>query len=186
MTDNRDRICPLLEHDVEGWIRCCTNRFLPMARRIARSDATAREALQDSWIIVLEKLYQYRGGPPACGWVAAIVRHEAINGSKVRMREVPLGTEGLQADKDRASLEAHYDELRQLLLEAIDDLPPTFREVVKLRDLEDRSNAEVAAQLHISKSNVSVRLHRAHRLLRTALTTKRTGRRRPEEAERTP
>ena len=50
-----------------------------------------------------------------------------------------------------------------------DHLPITFREVVKLRDIEERSNAEVSEQLHISKRNVAVRLHRAHRLLRARL-----------------
>ena len=69
--------CPLLDRDADAWLRCCTRRFLPVARRVAGDDATARDALQESWIIVLEKLYQYRGDPPACGWVGAIVRHEA-------------------------------------------------------------------------------------------------------------
>ena len=66
-------------------------------------------------------------------------------------------------------MEAYRAELRRLLLEAIDHLPPTLREVVKLRDLEERTNTEVAEQLHISKQNVSVRLYRAHRLLRSRL-----------------
>ena len=79
--------CPLLDRDPEAWLRCCTARFLPMARRIAGDDATAQDALQDSWIIVLEKLYQYRGAPPACGWVGTIVRHEAGHRASVRRIE---------------------------------------------------------------------------------------------------
>ena len=51
--------------DAEAWLRCCTARFLPVAWRVAGDDATARDALQESWIIVLEKLYQYRCEPPA-------------------------------------------------------------------------------------------------------------------------
>ena len=162
--------CPLLEgDDMELWIRCCTNRFLPLARKIAGDDDTARDALQESWIIVLEKLYQYRGDPPACGWVSAIVRREALHGTKGRMREVPLEQMEERAGLSRPDLQTYYAELRRVLLEAIDHLPPTFREVVRLRDLEERSRAEVAEQLHISKQNVSARLHRAHRLLRAAL-----------------
>ena len=46
------------------------------------------------------------------------------------------------------------------------ELPPAFRDVVRLRDLEDRSPADVARRLHLSRANVAVRLHRAHRLLR--------------------
>ena len=67
--------CPLLEDDLEQWVRCCTCRFLPLARRVAGDDDVAHDALQQSWIIVLEKLHEYRGESPACGWVGAIVRH---------------------------------------------------------------------------------------------------------------
>ena len=51
--------------------------------------------------------------------------------------------------------DAYAAELRRLVLEAIDELPPTFREVVRLRDVEERSNAEVAEWLHISKRNAA-------------------------------
>ena len=44
---------------------------------------------------------------------------------------------------------------------------------MKLRDIEDRPNAEVALRLHISKRNVPQRLHRAHRRLRRPLQAHR-------------
>lgn len=161
--------CPLLDSDPEAWLRCCTARFLPVARRIAGDDATARDALQDSWIIVLEKLYQYRGEPPACGWVGAIVRHEAGHRAARKNRAAPPAP--VDGDSGAASLdEALYRrQLLRILLEAIDQLPPTYRDVVRLRDFDERSVAEVARELHISRSNVAVRLHRAHNLLRRRL-----------------
>ena len=57
----------------------------------------------------------------------------------------------------------------RILLELIDRLPPAYREVVRMRDLEERSPEAVAACLHISRSNVSSRLNRAHALLRKRL-----------------
>ena len=171
--------CPLLERELEQWVRCCTCRFLPLARRVARDDDLARDALQESWIIVLKKLHQYRGGSPACGWVGAIVRHEALRGATAWRRELPLesdshhaegstarhaGPPGAALDSPEADTAAR--ELIRLLLGIIDDLPPTSREVVRLRDIEDRPTEEVARHLHISTQNVRVRLHRAHRLLR--------------------
>ena len=164
--------CPLLEGNLEQWIRCCTARFLPLARRVAGDDAAAHDALQESWIIVMQKLRQYRSGPPACSWVAAIVRHEALHGAMARAKDAPLDEEATSS-WESPEAEFYRAELRRLLLEAIDHLPPTFREVVKLRDVEERSNAEAAAQLHISKRNVAVRLHRAHRLLRARLLVHR-------------
>ncbi|MCY4600257.1 MAG: sigma-70 family RNA polymerase sigma factor [Acidobacteria bacterium] len=161
--------CPLLDRDPEAWLRCCTARFLPLARRLAGDDATARDALQASWIIVLEKLYQYRGGTPACGWVGAIVRHESGHSAKRTNREVPLQSDGRDSSSASPQDVLHRRQLVRILLEAIDHLPPTYREVVRLRDIQDRSVADVARELHISRSNVAVRLHRAHRLLRRRL-----------------
>ena len=160
--------CPLLEGQIEQWIRCCTARFLPVARRIAGEDNLARDALQESWIIVLQKLYQYRGGPPACSWVRTIISHEAIHGSTKRWRDVPLDS-AEQPDNRLPDAGLHAIELRRVLLTAINHLPAMFREVVILRDIEERPNAEVAERLHISKRNATVRLHRAHRLLRRRL-----------------
>ena len=173
--------CPLLDGDLEQWVRCCTCRFLPLARRVAGDDDVAHDALQQSWVIVLEKLHQYRGGVPACGWVGAIVRHEALHGATARRRESSLDAVGGEAGSSAKRTErpgavwespevsTYARELTRLLLEVIDELPPTFREVVRLRDLEDRPADEVARRLHLSRQHVAVRLHRAHNLLRRHL-----------------
>ena len=161
--------CPLLDRDPEGWLRCCTARFLPVARRVAGDDATARDALQESWIIVLEKLYQYRGGPPACGWVGAIVRHEAGHAAARTNRDLPLRPDARPPGAAGVDETLYRRQLVRVLLEAIDHLPPTYADVVRMRDLHERPVAEVAQELHISRSNVAVRLHRAHKLLRRHL-----------------
>lgn len=157
------------DRDPEAWLRCCTARFLPVARRIAGDDASARDALQESWIIVLEKLYQYRGAPPACGWVGAIVRHEAAHRAAGENRRATLPVVARDAGAESPDETLHRRQLLRILLEAIDRLPPTYRDIVRLRDVEERSVAEVARELGISRSNVAVRLHRAHRRLRRHL-----------------
>ena len=122
---------------------------------------------------MLEKLYQFQGKPPACGWVAAIVRHEAQHDAEARSQFAPLPDAELPAAELPADAAAYADELRPLLMQAIDELPPTFQEVVRLRDVENRPTDEVAKRLHISKRNVSTRLHRAHRRLRQRLEAHR-------------
>lgn len=161
--------CPLLDRDPEAWLRCCTARFLPVARRIAGDDAAARDALQESWIIVLEKLGQYRGEPPACGWVGTIVRHEAGHRTAGRNRETPLPSGEGDSSAVNPGEALYRRQLLRILVEAIDHLPAAYREVVRLRDVEERPADEVARELHISRSNVGVRLHRAHKLLRRRL-----------------
>ena len=46
--------CPLLEGDQEKWIACCSERFFPLAKRIAGDDSLAEDALQDSWIKIMQ------------------------------------------------------------------------------------------------------------------------------------
>jgi RNA polymerase sigma-70 factor (ECF subfamily) len=52
---------------------------------------------------------------------------------------------------------------------AVRDLPAKYREVVVLRYLEEMDVEQVARLLKISRSAVDVRLHRARKMLRTAL-----------------
>ena len=52
---------------------------------------------------------------------------------------------------------------------AIDHLPPTYRTVLLLRDIEEIDTAEVAALLEISANAVKIRLHRARQALRELL-----------------
>src|SRR5205085_1270039 len=52
-------------------------------------------------------------------------------------------------------------ELRTTLSAAIDELPAAYRVVLVLRDLEGRSNAEIADALGLSIALVKTRAHRA-------------------------
>ena len=117
---------------------------------------------------MLEKLYQYRGKPPACGWVGSIVRHEAGHAAARNNRDAPLPPSDLKSNTVDASEVLYRQQLMRIVLEAIDELPPTYRQVVRLRDVDEHSVSEVASELHISRSNVAVRLHRAHKLLDAA------------------
>ena len=60
-------------------------------------------------------------------------------------------------------------ETRQTVLQAISELPDSYRVTLLLRDIEERSTAEVAELLDISEANVKVRLHRARAALKSLL-----------------
>ena len=162
--------CPLLRGDMEGWARCCTRRFLPVARGVTGDAETARDALQNSLLIVQAKAGQFRGGPVACPWVRTIVRHEAARGGAER-REVALHDQPVAPVSNRPTPERELQtrETTDLLSQAIGQLPPRYRDVVRLRDLEGRSTAEAAGRLHLTPSGVASRLQRAHLLLRARL-----------------
>ena len=56
-----------------------------------------------------------------------------------------------------------------MIAAAIDQLPPTQRDVIRLRDVEGFSSAEVRALLDLSETNQRVLLHRARSKVRAAL-----------------
>jgi len=60
-------------------------------------------------------------------------------------------------------------EMRQKLREAVEELPPIYREVLVLRDLEELNQQETASALGINVALVKVRLHRARMMLQKIL-----------------
>lgn len=59
--------------------------------------------------------------------------------------------------------------LRARLRRALDTLPPSYRAVVFLREMQGLSTREVAHAMGISEDNVKTRLRRARKALQTAL-----------------
>ena len=67
-------------------------------------------------------------------------------------------------------------QMKKLLTEAVDSLPPSYRTVYQLRDVEELPGNEVARRLGISLGAMKSRLHRARELLRQNLDAALTGR----------
>ena len=57
----------------------------------------------------------------------------------------------------------------QRLRRALLSLPPTYRAIVVMREIEGLSTREVATILRISEANVKTRLHRARVMMRQHL-----------------
>ena len=51
------------------------------------------------------------------------------------------------------------------MLEGIERLPPTLRDAMRLRVIEDRDTGDVCNALGISEENLFVRVHRARKQL---------------------
>lgn len=60
-------------------------------------------------------------------------------------------------------------QVRDLLEQAVLDLPEHYRTVVMLRDIEELSTAETADALDLTIENVKIRLHRGHEMIRNRL-----------------
>ena len=162
--------CALLEGNLEEWIVCCSQRFFPLARRIAKDDSLAEDALQTSWIKILQSINRaYFNGPKACPWVSRIVANTAKDVRRRRSRrgEVPF-FEAESPDRTPEDL-VQQKQMLALLREMVSLLPDTYRQVIELRVYEEFSTRQTADLLHISQDNVRTRLHRSVKMLQRSL-----------------
>ena len=130
----------------------------------------AEDALQISWIKILQSIHHaYFDGPKACPWVSRIVANTAkdIRRQQFRQGEVPFVE--IKAPGRTPEELAQEKQLLVLLREMISLLPDTYRQVIELRVYEGFSTRQTADLLHVSRANVSTRLHRAVKMLQRSL-----------------
>jgi RNA polymerase sigma-70 factor, ECF subfamily len=159
-------------------------RAYRLASRITGNSEDAQEVVQDAFWTVVRKVDMFRGESAFGSWLYRIVANAAyqkLRGRANRRLEVsldevlPLFDErGCHADavtdwSQAANDPAVQAELRTTLSAAIDELPAAYRAVLVLRDLEGRSNAEIAQTLGLNVAVVKTRAHRARLFLRKRL-----------------
>lgn len=144
-----------------------------VARSMSRSSAEADDLAQDTLVKAFRAMDSFDGRHPRA-WLARIARNTAINRDD-RNREF-LSDEGIvepepppghSSDPQELVMGAEID---SVLRRALDDLPPAFRVVVQLVDVEELSYQEAADALGIPLGTVMSRLHRARNRLRSALS----------------
>jgi RNA polymerase sigma-70 factor (ECF subfamily) len=154
-----------------------------VARGLMGEDAEAEDVLQEAYVRAFEHFAGFRGDAAVATWLTRIVINEAkgrLRSRKptVEIEEVETAQKGGEVigfpGRGAASPEADaaQAQIRRLLESAVDQLPPPFRVVFILREVEELSVEETAAQLDLKPETVKTRLHRARRLLRTALASK--------------
>lgn len=136
-----------------------------------------REDAEDVLIEALLKAYtsmdQLRDSASFRAWLAQIARrvcwqlkeHEAL---LPLLQLSALEDDGNHLEDQSAAPEeaAAGAQMRQFLRDAVNLLPPEFREVYQLRDIDELPGDEVATRLGISLRAMKSRLHRARSAVR--------------------
>ena len=172
--------------------------MLRFAHLFTRDEELAQDAVQDSWIAVLNGIDRFEGRAALRTWIFGILLNRLRARIRREERSIPFSRLGdlrndeptvdperfLPADHPRwphhwavppkswgASPEDHLlsAEVRELVDRAIATLPPGQRAVVTVRDVEGWSAPEACEALGISDANQRVLLHRARAALRRAL-----------------
>ena len=154
-------------------------RIYRAVRSILRDDSETEDVMQETYVRAYEHLAQFEGRARFSTWLTRIAVNESIRRSVLRGRLDPLDIERPEREDETMSLlqqkqpspesNVSLSEMAAMLEKAITALPDRYRAVVVLRDLEEMSTGETAEALSLSESNVKVRLHRAHELLRDEL-----------------
>jgi RNA polymerase sigma-70 factor (ECF subfamily) len=139
------------------------------------------DVTQDVLLQVVRKLPSFRGESAFPTWLHRVTVNAALSHRRrqaVRQEHEPVHSlDALGADEpaDRSGrilgpdAQALSHEARELIERAIESLPPAYRTVFVLADVEGLPNADIAAQLGLSLPAVKSRLHRARLMLRDAL-----------------
>ncbi len=172
-------------------------QMLRIARMYVPTRAIAEEVVQEAWLGVLKGLDGFQGRSSLRTWIFRILVNTAKTRGQRERRTVPVSSVwSLQGDEpavdparflgprerwaghwaqEPASWETVPEE-RLLSAEtlafvsrAIEDLPPSQREVIRMRDVLGWTSREVCNTLDISETNQRVLLHRARSKVRRAL-----------------
>ena len=158
----------------EALVRATTADTYTLAFRLTGNEEDARDVVQETYLRAFKGIGKFRGDSQFSTWLYRITANCAANqlGRRRRHRHDDLADdaliEDLSPDVD-PSAQAEAASLRDRLTVALEDLPPTLRSVVVLRDVYDLPHEAIAAELGISESAAKVRLHRARKQLRDRL-----------------
>jgi RNA polymerase sigma-70 factor (ECF subfamily) len=152
------------------------------ALHITQNREDAEDITQDVFVKAFTKLDQFQGNSKFSTWLVRI----AVNESLMRLRkrktsktvsmdqDVETGEGSIPRDfaEWRPNPEQNYNqaELAEILRKTIAGLPPGFRTVFTLRDIENLSTEETAEALGLSVPAVKSRLLRARLQLRERLS----------------
>lgn len=176
------------------------NAMVRIAMMYVKEQAIAEEVAQETWVAVLKGLDRFEGRSSLKTWLFTILTNRAKTRATREGRYVPLELDEDSDDEAAVSLDRFHPsadsnsqhwspsgkpqswesipetrllslETIHLIMQAIDALPTNQRQVIRLRDMEGFSSAEICNILNISETNQRVLLHRARGRVRQALET---------------
>ena len=147
-----------------------------LARWLVRNPQDAQDVVQESFLRAFRFFPNYSGGDPKA-WLLAIVRNTCFTWSRSANRHA---SEPFDEGSHRSSNPAPTAEDRlaaadetAALRDCIDLLPPEFREVIVMRELEEMSYRQIAEAASVPEGTVMSRLSRARKRLEDCVKRKR-------------
>ncbi len=159
------------------------DRLVNYIYNLIRDYDQAVDISQETFIRVFRHAHRYKGNYQFSTWIYRIATNLALDEMRRRKRKgffltqrlfgnSEQGETEIQVSDNRPSPEAHLGskEKARLLRTAIDSLPPRYRLVFVLKEVQELSLEETGNVLNLRVGTVKSRLHRAKRILRDKLS----------------
>ena len=162
-------------------IRPYERRVYVMALSLLKNEADAEDVAQEAFLKAYRNLAGFRSEAKFGTWLISITLNEArgrlrkAKAAVLQSLDEEPDAEGrispalLRDWREIPSEALERQEIRSLLQAAVSQLPPMYREIYLLRDIEELSITDAAEVLQITEGSVKVRLHRARIMLQKVL-----------------
>jgi len=138
--------------------------------KYSRNYQDAEDTLQDSFLIIFDKITQYNKKGSFEGWIKRIAINTALQKYRKKtplqlVKEVTEVEDLVEIDFEDKNLDIDF------LLNLIQQLPDQYRLVFNLYVLDSYSHKEISKMLNISEGTSKSNLSRARKKLKIALET---------------
>jgi RNA polymerase sigma-70 factor (ECF subfamily) len=147
----------------------CVDNFADGVYRFIVKNIRHTEDAQDIVQSAFEKLWVNRAQvlpEKAKSYLFTVAYHQMIDHIR-KSNKMPLSDE---ASIPHQPINQAQTELKELLMHAVNELNPTQKSLVLLKDYEGYSYQEIAEIMNLSDSQVKVYLHRARIILKNKLS----------------
>ncbi len=176
LTAGVERVHTGADEDFEAAMLPLMGEAYTLARYLTRNDHDAEDVVQDAFLRAFTYRSTFRGGEgtSAKAWLLTIVRNTAFSrgrsaGAKVEVTEFDEIQHSDAASAEHPEAELLATTTREAVSAAIDQLPPEFREVIVLREVEGFSYKEISEVVGVPAGTVMSRLSRARDRLQRLL-----------------
>jgi len=145
-----------------------SDKLFAVCLKYSKNYEDAEDTLQDSFLVIFDKIKQYKKIGSFEGWIKRITINTAIqkyrNKSLLQIVKEPVEDEEIdEIDFEDNHLTIDY------LLNLIQQLPDRYRLIFNLYVLDNFSHKEIAEMLHISEGTSKSNLSRARALLKNKI-----------------
>lgn len=184
-----DQDLPLIDRAVNGdgsafeaLVRRHQARVYRTALGILGKPEDAEEALQDTFLSAYKHLKEFRRDSRFTTWLTRIAINAALNKLRGQKETIPLDAANGESSEFmpqhcqpwQENPERLYakEEIRSLVHQAIEELPPDYRVVLVLRDISELDTVQTAEVLGLTIAATKSRLLRARLMVREKLAAR--------------